>query len=361
MADNTTISGDQIILPSSITAENSAGLWKQILAREKSKQFTTIDAGSLYFCDESGLALLFRIEHQTAIFKLVNITPEVEQLYKVMTKNLKAGPTQKRKYPGILESVGMWLAKSLHDIKESIAFFGSALCASFYVIFHPREIRPKEIVSVSDTSGTDAVAIVCLIGFLMGVIIAFEIALIAQIFGAVIFVVNGIGIAMTRELGPLMTAILFAGRSGSAFAAQLGTQKVSEELNALTTFGLEPMYFLVIPRLIAASIVVPILSVFAMLAGIIGGGIVMGLYDISFTQFYVQLMKSITVTDICFGLFKAVIFGFVIALIGCECGIHTGAGASAVGESTTKAVVKSIVWIVVIDGVAALLANRLGV
>ena len=195
----------------------------------------------------------------------------------------------------------------------------------------------------------------------MGVIIAFETALVAQIFGAVIFVVNGIGIAMTRELGPLMTAILFAGRSGSAFAAQLGTQKVNEELNALTTFGLSPMYFLVVPRLIASSLVVPLLSVFATILGILGGGLVMAMYDITYTQFYVQLLKSVTVTDIVFGLVKAVIFGFVIALIGCRCGMNTGAGAAAVGSSTTKSVVKSIIWIVVIDGAAALLTNRLGI
>ena len=158
-----------------------------------------------------------------------------------------------------------------------------------------------------------------------------------------------------------MTAILFAGRSGSAFAAQLGTQKVNEELNALTTFGLSPMYFLVVPRLIASSLVVPLLSVFATILGILGGGLVMAMYDITYTQFYVQLLKSVTVTDIVFGLVKAVILGFVIALIGCQCGMNTGAGAAAVGSSTTKSVVKSIIWIVVIDGAAALLTNRLGI
>ena len=229
------------------------------------------------------------------------------------------------------------------------------------MLLHPSQIRFGEILSVSDEAGSRAVGIICLIGFLMGVIIAFETALVAQIFGAVIFVVNGIGIAMTRELGPLMTAILFAGRSGSAFAAQLGTQKVNEELNALTTFGLSPMYFLVVPRLIASSLVVPLLSVFATILGILGGGLVMAMYDITSTQFYVQLLKSVTVTDIVFGLVKAVIFGFVIALIGCQCGMNTGAGAAAVGSSTTKSVVKSIIWIVVIDGAAALLTNRLGI
>ena len=124
---------------------------------------------------------------------------------------------------------------------------------------------------------------------------------------------------------------------------------------------LSPMYFLVVPRLIASSLVVLLLSVFATILGILGGGLVMAMYDITYTQFYVQLLKSVTVTDIVFGLVKAVIFGFVIALIGCQCGMNTGAGAAAVGSSTTKSVVKSIIWIVVIDGAAALLTNRLGI
>jgi phospholipid/cholesterol/gamma-HCH transport system permease protein len=238
---------------------------------------------------------------------------------------------------------------------------GEILSKGFGCLLRPKTLRGREILAVCETAGTDAFPIVCLIGFLMGIIIAFETALVARIFGAVIFVVNGIGVAMTRELGPLMTAILFAGRSGSAFAAQLGTQKVNEELNALTTFGLDPVVFLVLPRIIASSLMVPLLSIFATLIGIIGGGLVMGVYDISVTQFFVQLAKSVSVSDILFGVVKAGIFGFVIALIGSYCGLRTGAGAAAVGISTTRAVVQSIVWIVIIDGVAALLMNQLGV
>ena len=277
-----------------------------------------------------------------------------------MLKNFSPKPVEKKSLD-IVSSLGKWLHDTASSTKQSITFLGSACCALTEVLLHPSQIRFGEILSVSDEAGSRAVGIICLIGFLMGVIIAFETALVAQIFGAVIFVVNGIGIAMTRELGPLMTAILFAGRSGSAFAAQLGTQKVNEELNALTTFGLSPMYFLVVPRLIASFLVVPLLSVFATILGILGGGLVMAMYDITYTQFYVQLLKSVTVTDIVFGLVKAVIFGFVIALIGCQCGMNTGAGAAAVGSSTTKSVVKSIIWIVVIDGAAALLTNRLGI
>ena len=134
-------------------------------------------------------------------------------------------------------------------------------------------VRWGEVLDVATEAGANAVPIVLLIGFLMGVIIAFEIGLVAQQFGAVIFVVNGVGVAMLRELGPLMTAIVFAGRTGAAFAAQIGTQKVNEEINAITTFGLSPVQFLVLPRLIAATLMVPLLSVLADIIGVFGGAL----------------------------------------------------------------------------------------
>lgn len=354
MSDTNTIK-----LPSALTADTADAIWRSVLQAEANKKTTTVDASDLSFCDESGLTLLYLVRSKKDIFTLVNVSTSIENLYSTMLKNFIPAPVQKS-HLGFIASQGKWLSSVLTSTKESITFLGGSVCALIGVLLHPSQLRFKEIWAVSDEAGSKAVGIICLIGFLMGVIIAFETALVAQIFGAVIFVVNGIGIAMTRELGPLMTAILFAGRSGSAFAAQLGTQKVNEELNALTTFGLSPMYFLVVPRLIASSLVVPLLSVFATILGILGGGLVMAMYDITYTQFYVQLIKSITVTDVVFGLIKAVIFGFVIAVIGCQCGMSTGAGAAAVGASTTRSVVKSIVWIVVIDGAAALLTNRLG-
>ena len=323
-------------LPPSLTAETSVKIWEQVLGAESSGQ-TIFDASDLTFCDESGLTLLYELRSRPDAFKLINVSASIETLYNTMLKNFSPKPVEKKSL-GVVSSLGKWLYDAASSTKQSIIFLGSACCALTDVLLHPSQIRFGEILSVSDEAGSRAVGIICLIGFLMGVIIAFETALVA-----------------------LMTAILFAGRSGSAFAAQLGTQKVNEELNALTTFGLSPMYFLVVPRLIASSLVVPLLSVFATILGILGGGLVMAMYDITYTQFYVQLLKSVTVTDIVFGLVKAVIFGFVIALIGCQCGMNTGAGAAAVGSSTTKSVVKSIIWIVVIDGAAALLTNRLGI
>jgi phospholipid/cholesterol/gamma-HCH transport system permease protein len=191
----------------------------------------------------------------------------------------------------------------------------------------------------------------------MGVIIAFEIGLVAQKFGAVIFVVDGVGIAMLRELGVLMTAIVFAGRTGAAFAAQIGTQKVNEEVNAIATFGLDPVRFLVLPRLLAAMLVLPLLTVLADLIGLFGGALVMVTFDVGFLQFYNQLLGAVTAQDFMLGIVKAAVFGLMIAAVGCHRGLTTGAGATSVGLSATSAVVTSIVLIIVIDGLFAVFTS----
>jgi len=218
-------------------------------------------------------------------------------------------------------------------------------------------IRWSEVLAVATEAGANAVPIVLLIGFLMGVIIAFEIGLVAQQFGAVIFVVNGVGVAMLRELGALMTAIVFAGRTGAAFAAQIGTQKVNEEVNAILTFGIDPVYFLVLPRLLASMLVVPLLAVLADIVGVFGGALVMATFDVGFLQFYHQLVGAVGAWDFVLGIIKGAVFGLAIAAIGCERGLATGAGATSVGLSATSAVVTGIVWIVVIDGIFTVLTS----
>jgi phospholipid/cholesterol/gamma-HCH transport system permease protein len=190
------------------------------------------------------------------------------------------------------------------------------------------------------------------------VIIAFEVGLVARQFGAVILVVNGVGVAMLRELGPLMTAIVLAGRTGAAFAAQLGTQKVNEELNAISTFGLDPIEYLVLPRLVAAFFVVPLLAILADVVGLLGGALVMAsAFNVSYLQFYSQLLKAVTPGDLGLGFAKAAVFGLTIAAIGCHRGLQTGAGAASVGLSATGAVVSSIVMIIVIDGLFAVVTS----
>jgi phospholipid/cholesterol/gamma-HCH transport system permease protein len=179
-------------------------------------------------------------------------------------------------------------------------------------------------------------------------------------FGADIFVANLIGLGMLREMGPLITAIILAGRSGSAFAAELGTMKVREEIDALTTMGLQPVRFLVLPRVLGAVVVTPLLTVFANLFGLIGGAVVMRSLGFPLITYVNQIQSAVTVSDLLGGLVKSLAYGIVVAAIGCLRGLQTKTGASAVGQATTSAVVSGIVLIAIVDGIFAVVFYALG-
>jgi phospholipid/cholesterol/gamma-HCH transport system permease protein len=266
-------------------------------------------------------------------------------------------PPPGRQPPGILEHLGRATTQQIAYARQMVGFLRACAGAFRQGLTRRGTIKWRDVLDIATEAGANAVPIVLLTGFLMGVIIAFEIGLVARNFGAVIFVVNGVGIAMLRELGVLMTAIVFAGRTGAAFAAQIGTQKVNEEVNAIATFGLDPVHFLVLPRLLAAMLVLPLLTVLADLIGLFGGALVMVTFDVGFLQFYNQLLGAVTVGDFMLGIAKAAVFGLMIAAVGCHRGLSTGAGATSVGLSATSAVVTSIVLIVVIDGLFAVFTS----
>jgi phospholipid/cholesterol/gamma-HCH transport system permease protein len=183
-----------------------------------------------------------------------------------------------------------------------------------------------------------------------------------QQFGAEIYVANLVGIAMVREMGALMTAIILAGRSGAAFAAQLGTMMVNEEIDAFKTMGFSEMDFLVLPRLLALSLMVPLLALYADFLGIIGGAVVgIGMMDLNLLQYFEQTRSALTPNHFILGLIKAVIYGGLVALAGCLRGMQSGRSASAVGSATTSAVVTSIVWVIVACAITTVIYNVLGV
>src|SRR5215475_10779940 len=221
--------------------------------------------------------------------------------------------------------------------------------------------RRRRKTNIAEDVGRAVVGVWEDIQSLMGVIMAFQGAIALRRFGADIFVANLVGLAMLRELGPLMTAIILAGRSGSAFAAELGTMKVREEIDALKTMGLDPVRFLVVTRVIAAVVMTPLLTVFADLLGLIGGAVVMRSFGIPLVTFYHQVQYQVTYGSFLGGLVKSFVFGILVAAIGCLRGLQTTTGASAVGESTTRAVVSGIVLIVITDGIFSVVFYYLNV
>lgn len=340
-----------------ITAYTAAPVWSEALATltDNPERPVVFDASRLEYIDDTGIALIFDLKRRERAagteVEIRGLAPNLAALIPDYDPKAFSQAVEKTQPLGIVEQIGREAAKQIAYTKKILGFLGDCGAALVQSIGRRGVIRWGEVLNVATEAGANAVPIVMLIGFLMGVIIAFEIGLVAQQFGAVIFVVDGVGVAMLRELGALMTAIVFAGRTGAAFAAQIGTQKVNEEVNAIMTFGLDPVHFLVLPRLLAAALVVPLLTVLADVVGIFGGALVLVSFNIGFVQFYNQLLGAVGAEDFIVGIVKAAVFGLTIAAIGCERGLATGAGATSVGLSATSAVVTSIVWIVVLDGI----------
>ena len=262
---------------------------------------------------------------------------------------------------GICHTIGEVVASKEKRWSENCAFLGESVCAVFHALFHPGSFRFGDFMLALQRAAFDGAIISTGIGFLLGLILAFQSAAALQMFGVEIYVSDLLAIGLFRELGPLVTAIILAGRSGSAFAAEIGTMKVDEELDALTTMGLPPVRFLVLPRVAAAVIAMPILTIFAELAGLVGGSLVLQLMNVPTVVFWNHVSDTSTFFMIAFGLGKSALFGLLIGLIGCGAGMRTKSTADGVGVSATAAVVGGIVAIAVADGLLAVLCYVWGV
>ncbi|MGA2401307.1 MAG: ABC transporter permease [Syntrophobacteraceae bacterium] len=244
---------------------------------------------------------------------------------------------------------------------EMLAFIGEACVALLKLIRGKARFRRSDLMLLIQECGAQALPIVSLISVLVGLILAFVGAVQLKMFGAQIYVADLVGIGMAREMGAMMTAIVMAGRTGAAFAAQLGTMEVNEEIDALKTLGISPMEFLVLPRMLALIFMLPLLCLYADLMGMLGGGIIgVGLLDISPMQYYNETIAALNLTQFVAGLIKAGVFGVLVALSGCLRGMQCGRSASAVGEAATSAVVTAIVSIIVSDSILTVIYDRIG-
>ena len=254
-------------------------------------------------------------------------------------------------------ALGFW-----QSTKETLAFIGEAFIAFTRLLAGKASFRASDLVLFIQQCGANALPIVSLISFLVGLILAFVGAVQLTMFGAQIFVADLVGIAMLRVMGAIMVGIVMAGRTGAAFAAQLGTMQVNEEIDALKTMGVSPMEFLVLPRMLALVVMMPLLCIYADLMGILGGLVVgVGMLDISLTQYIVQTKGALNLNHFFIGLFQAAVFGVLVALAGCLRGIQCGRSASAVGDATTSAVVSSIVAIIIATAIVTVGCNVMGI
>ena len=244
--------------------------------------------------------------------------------------------------------------------REALTFIGDVTLALGRLLSGRARFRKAELFFLMQNCGAEALPIVCLISLLVGLILAFVGAVQLQMFGAQIYVASLVGIGMVRVMGAIMTGIIMAGRTGAAFAAELGTMQVNEEIDALQTMGISPMEFLVLPRMIALTVMMPLLCVYADLMGILGGLIVgVGMLDLGVMEYYNETVISLNLTHFWIGLFYSAVFGVLVALCGCLRGMQCGRSASAVGTATTSAVVTSIVCIIVATAIITVICNIL--
>ena len=262
---------------------------------------------------------------------------------------------------GLAYNVGRLACEHAQAVRDNCAFLGETVVRGLAILVKPRQFRFGDCALAFERAGFDGLPITTLVGLLLGLILAFESAASLKMFGVEVYVADLIAIGLFRELGPLVTAIILAGRTGSAFAAEIGTMKVDEELDALTTMGLPPVRFLVLPRIVAAALVMPVLTIFAELAGLVGGSIVLQLMDVPASVFWNHVISSSSLFMIVLGLAKGALFGLLVGFIGCASGMRTKNTADGVGVAATNAVVGGIVAIAVTDGLIAVVCYVLGV
>ncbi|MEZ6018457.1 MAG: MlaE family lipid ABC transporter permease subunit [Planctomycetota bacterium] len=269
-------------------------------------------------------------------------------------------PIPKRR--GFFDEVGAATIEMIRNVRALLAFIGEASLAILAAVRRPWTVAWGQVSRQMERHGADGLAIVGTIGLLIGLITAFQAAIQLRKFGADTLVATLVGLSLTRELAPLMTAIVVAGRSGAAIAAELGTMKVSEEVDALTTMGLCPYRYLVFPRLLALLLVLPLLTAFADIVGLLGGALVaISTLEVSLNGYILATQEALALPDVLGGLLKSVAFGGIIALVACERGLATEGGAEGVGHATTGAVVKTLFYLVVADAVFAVLFDLWGI
>ncbi len=336
-------------------------------------QRITFAAKDITEWDSALLTFLIAVQDQIAVINQCSqgmIRLEMEGLPKGVKRLLDLAASVPEKQDAKRESlkkpflaaVGIRAYERLDSAKDTLAFIGEAFLALFSFVTGRARFRRRDLFLFIQECGPQALPIVTLISMLVGLILAFIGAVQLKMFGAQIFVANLVGISMVRQMGAIMTGIIMAGRTGASFAAQLGTMQVNEEIDALKTMGISPMEFLVLPRMLALTLMMPLLCLYADLMGVLGGFIVgVAMLDLNMMEYYNQTREAVGLNDLGIGLFMGVVFGVLVALAGCLRGMQCGRSASAVGSATTSAVVTAIVSIIVATAIITVVCDVIGI
>ena len=351
-----------------LDSASTSSIWQKAMdaLEEASSKNVVVDTSGVDYCDGTGIGLLVELHLRQrkagGELEIIGLRTEFQRLMDMFDPAEFEKTQIEKPYKARLpEEVGRAAFTIWDNIRSQITFLGELIVALVSAVGNPRRVRWKDAFLIAETGGVNALPIIALISFLIGLIMAFQAAIPMRQFGAEIFVADLIALSTLRELGPLMTAIVMAGRTSAAFAAELGTMKVNEEIDAMSTMGLDPVRFLVVTRVLAILIMMPLLTIFANLLGIIGGSVVLLSLGYPLVTYVDRIIISASYGDLLGGLVKSLAFGLIVAGIGCSRGLQTKTGASAVGVSTTKAVVSGFILIIITDGIFSVVYFYLGI
>lgn len=344
------------------TVENVADIEKILHGLNPQKNLLW-DISGIEDFDSAGVLLFakyFKKFKAKVSVTLKGYTLKQAQMYRLLELDkISDKPKPKQRY--FLEEIGKKVLVYLEELRAYLAFLGELFYTFIQALLHPRTLRMKEIVYHIHHSGFSALIIISLTSFLVGMVIAYQGSVQLAKFGADIFIVDTVAISITRELGPMITAIVIAGRSGSAYTAEIGAMKITEEISAMRTMGFDPFAFLVLPRVIALMIALPLLIFFSDIMGILGGMVASMLeLGISFEQFSQRLYEVLEVKHYLLGMIKGPIFAFVIASLGCFRGLQVSNNTESIGLQTTSSVVNGIFLVIVFDAIFSVIYTKLG-
>ena len=337
--------------------------WKETLEeRNPSRVRLRVDAVERW--DSSLLLFLFSVQQWCRVTGAYCDTDALPEKIRLLLAQLAASHETSVPFDraqNFLVQVGVATQETLGKAKEISSFVGECVLSAGRLIRNPTKFRWRDCLVEMQQCGAMALPIVSLISFLVGVTLAYTGALVLRQYGGDIYVADLIGLAMVREMGAMMTAVVLAGRTGAAFAATLGNMKANEEIDALETLGIPAVNFLVLPRLLALGIMMPLLALYANALGILGGmAVARGLLSISPTAFWVEMQTIVALGDVATGVIKAITFGFIVGLAGCLRGLQAERSAAGVGQAATSAVVTAILFIIVADAIYAVVFNIIG-
>jgi phospholipid/cholesterol/gamma-HCH transport system permease protein len=351
-----------------LTFADAAQLWAELGRFERAAaagQTLNLDMSRVEWLDGGAMALLARLrtslQQRGVRSEFVGAPAQVQSIIHLYGGDATLGKLRRRRAQGTLDQLGSATIGILIEIQLVLAFFGQMVTSALGAIRAPRTVNWRELAPTMERNGADAVPIVVLINFLVGLGMAYQASRQLERFGANLLVADMIGITVTRELGPLMTAIVLCGRSGAAFAAELGSMSVNEEIDALRTMGFAPMRFLVVPRALALILVLPLLTLLADGAGMLGG-LVVGTANLGLTMtgYLNETVRAVSLGDVGSGLVKSVGFALAIALVSCQQGLATTGGAEGVGRRTTSSVVVTLFTLILVDAFFTVLFRKVG-